>query len=68
MEQVVKKPLTDKEKKLHTQDKLHKYRIDGKGDLRNPLDHKIIDGWNQNLGLPEDKLRKQINLPQIGAG
>ena len=30
------------------------------------MGHKIIDGWKQNLGLPEDTLRKKINLPQIG--
>ena len=66
IEEIIKKPLTAEEQKFREQNKLYKYKIDEAGDLRNPMDHIIVDWWNQNLGIPEDKLIKQSILPRIG--
>ena len=63
---MIKRPLTKEEKQFHSKNKLFRYTMNEDGSLTNPMGHKIVGGWNQYRGFPEDDLRRGANIPTIG--
>jgi hypothetical protein len=47
-------------------DPLYAYEVYDNRKVINPMNHEIIDGWNKELHIEEDTLRKQGGLPGIG--